>query len=1079
MLLRSISILCLPFLLSFCYKASPPTSSKQTSSAPAGPTPALQQPSLSVNGGTYNQPANVTINAAVPNATVCYTISGSVPACDAAQKCVIGSSIPSGWTIQVSSGVLRVLTCAAGYSSSPVFSQTYALDQVPPANVSFFTATAGNKLIQLSWSNPSSDFSGVTVVRKLGSAPTSITDGSVVYTGTGTSVNQSGLTNGTAYYYAAYSFDAAGNYSPGASANATPFDPPPGNVSMSIFYNASGMATMTWSNPTDADFAGIRVIRKTGGSPSGPGDGAIVLQGMGTTYTDTYLTNGYTYCYGFYPYDTLGSYATGVVYCATPYLNFPDVWNFVGGNQQVTFNWRAASTSNAAGIRVVRKIGSYPTSIYDGTIVINQSAAPSSTGTFTDTNLTNGVGYYYAAYAYDNYSNYSSSYTGLAITRMPPVTSFATTSGYNQISLSWVNPTAANFANVKLLRKTTGYPTTPSDGTIVYTGAGTSIIDSNLPSGTLQYYIIFVYDTMGIYSSSSYQTGTPTALNNVTGLSALADVNQVTLNWTNPADANFTQVKILRKTGSSPANPADGTTVYTGTGTTYIDTGLASGVTQYYKVFSADCCSGASPGVAASATPSPLTDVTGLTATPGARQVTLNWTNPVSGAVAGIRVVRKLGAGPTSPTDGTIAYNGTANSYVDTGLSNDQVQYYRVFTYDSFGAFSSGVTLSTAAAPLNEITTGWNKNMYVAGLAPSDMKIDSAGNVYVIGSGSSLVSGSSGIDWYIRKFDPNGVEDTTNWNKKFSSASNLTDYGMALAIDSSNNVYAVATQNVTSSWWIKKFSAAGVEDTANWNKILTGMGGWPRAMLTDGVGNLYIAGQGNNQVGANTYYDWVIKKYSANGLEDMGWNKKYSSGGSADDGANAIAIDSAGNIYVAGYGDNLVTAASRGDWWIKKFNPTGVEITSNWDKKFSSGDYYWEQAKSITVDGAGDVYVTGYWNQNSSGNNSIWLLKKFSSAGSEDAVNWNKQFPATSRGLSLVTDSSGNLYAAGTLLYYFAPGSYEDWYLKKFSASGTEDILNWDRKFNPSAIGDQINAIALDPAGKIYVGGNYLKKFNP
>ena len=1039
----------------------------------------MPQPSLSVGGGTYNQPANVAINASVTNATVCYTLNGSAPACDSNQKCAIGSSVPSGWTLQVSSATLRVLTCAAGYSSSPVITQTYTLDQVPPVNVSFFTATPANKLIQLSWSNPGSDFSGVTIVRKLGSAPTSMSDGSVVYTGTGTSLTQTGLTNGTAYYYAAYSVDAAANYSTGTGANTTPFDPPPGNVSVTNFSYASGMATMTWVNPTDADFAGVRVLRKTGGSPTGPGDGSIVFQGVGTTYTNTYLTNGSTYCYGFYPYDTFGSYASGVVYCASPGLSYPVVWNFSGGNQQVSFSWSASSTSNSAGIRVVRKIGSTPTGIYDGTVVMNQSAAPSSSGTFTDTSVTNGTAYFYAAYAYDNYSNYSISYTGNATPRMPAVTSFAATSGYNQVSLSWVNPTAANFQNVKLLRKTTGYPANPSDGTVVYSGTGTTVVDSNLPSGTLHYYVIFVYDTMGVYSNWSYQTGTPTALNNVTALTALADINQVNLSWTNPVDANFTQVKIVRKTGSFPANPTDGTTVYSGTGTSYSNTGLASGVTQYYKAYSTVCCSGASSGAAASATPSPLADVTGLTATPGARQVTLNWTNPVSGALAGIRVVRKLGSPPTTPTDGTIAYNGTANLYVDTGLTNDQVQYYRVFSYDSYGAFSSGVTLSAAATPPNEITTGWNKNMYVTSLAPTDMKLDSVGNVYVIGSGSSLISGSSGIDWYIRKFDTNGVEDTTNWNKKFSSASNLTDYGMALAIDGSGNVYAVATQNVTSSWWIKKFTSSGVEDTVNWNKVLTGMGGWPRAMLTDSGGNLYIAGQGINQVGANTYYDWVIKKYSPSGIEDMSWNKKYSSGGSADDGANAIAIDSTGNIYVAGYGDNLVTAGSRGDWWIKKFNPTGVEITSNWDKKFSSADYYWEQAKGITVDSAGDVYVTGYWNQNSSGNNSIWLLKKYSSAGIEDAVNWNKQFPATSRGLSLVTDSSGNLYAAGTLLYYFASGSYEDWYLKKFSASGTEDILNWDRKFNPSAIGDQLNAIAIDPAGKIYVGGNYLKKFNP
>ena len=1079
MLYRSIGILCLVFGLNFCYKAAPSTSNNKSTPANS-PTPVMPQPTLSVTGGTYNQPANVAINAAVMNATVCYTLNGSAPACDGNQKCAIGSTVPSGWTIQVSTATLRVLTCAAGYASSPVITQTYALDQVPPVNVSFFTATPGNKLIQLSWSNPGSDFSGVTIVRKQGSAPTSLSDGSVVYTGTGTSLTQTNLTNGTAYYYAAYSVDAAGNYSTGAGANTTPFDPPPGNVSVTNFSYASGMATMTWVNPTDADFAGVRVIRKTGGSPSGPGDGSIVLQGLGTTYTNTYLTNGYTHCYGFYPYDTLGSYATGVVYCAYPGLSYPSVWNFSGGNQQVSFNWSASSTSNSAGIRVVRKTGGYPTSIYDGSVVMNQSAAPSSSGTFTDTSVTNGTAYYYAAYAYDNYSNYSISYTGNAIPRMPAVTSFGATSGYNQVSLSWVNPTAANFQQVKLLRKTTGYPANPSDGTVIYTGTGTAIVDSNLPSGALQYYVIFVYDTMGVYSNWSYQTGTPTALNNVTAFTALADVNQINLTWTNPGDANFTQVKIVRKTGSFPANPTDGTTVYSGTGTSYSDTGLASGVTQYYKAFSTDCCSGASSGATASATPSPLADVTGLTATPGARQVTLNWTNPVSGALAGIRVVRKLGSPPTTPTDGTIAYNGTANLYVDTGLTNDQAQYYRIFSYDNYGAFSSGVTLSTAAAPPNEIVTGWNKNLYVTGLSPAAMRVDSSGNVYVVGSGYNLVNGTSGIDWYVRKFDSNGVEDSVNWNKKFNSVSTQTDYGQALAIDASNNVYAAGTQSGSYAWWIKKFSPSGFEDSVNWNKVINGISGRPRAMATDAAGNLYIVGEGMNQVGINSYYDWVIKKFSASGVEDLAWNKRYSGSlGSGDDGAQAIAIDPAGYVYVVGYGDNVVTAASRGDWWIKKFDFGGNEITSNWDKRLSSADYSWERAQAVLVDGAGDVYVSGYWNENSSGNNERWMIKKYSAAGIEDAVNWNKLFSSTTSGTALAADAAGNVYAVGWTLYYFSGTSYDDWYLRKFSPTGIEDILNWDRKFDLSLGSDPIYSIAIDPAGKIYVGGNYLKKFNP
>jgi hypothetical protein len=107
---------------------------------------------------------------------------------------------------------------------SGVYNGKYTLDGTPPANVSSFTASVADGSVSLSWVNPTSDFAGVSILRKTGSYPTSPTDGTLVYDNTGTSYQDTNLTNGTTYYYTAFSRDIVVNYSSGAQVSATPRD---------------------------------------------------------------------------------------------------------------------------------------------------------------------------------------------------------------------------------------------------------------------------------------------------------------------------------------------------------------------------------------------------------------------------------------------------------------------------------------------------------------------------------------------------------------------------------------------------------------------------------------------------------------------------------------------------------------------------------------------------------------------------------------------------------------------------------------------------------------------------------------
>jgi polygalacturonase len=97
-------------------------------------------------------------------------------------------------------------------------------DNVPPAAITDLTAAIANQQVTLTWTNPTSDFSGVRIVRKIGAVPDDPTDGAVVYDGTAATCQDQGLTNGIRYYYAAFSYDNLRNYAKRTWISATPSD---------------------------------------------------------------------------------------------------------------------------------------------------------------------------------------------------------------------------------------------------------------------------------------------------------------------------------------------------------------------------------------------------------------------------------------------------------------------------------------------------------------------------------------------------------------------------------------------------------------------------------------------------------------------------------------------------------------------------------------------------------------------------------------------------------------------------------------------------------------------------------------
>ena len=78
---------------------------------------------------------------------------------------------------------------------------------------------------------------------------------------------------------------------------------------------------INWENPTNADFAGVRILRKEGAAPGSNTDGLIVYEGTDSTLLYTNLRNGITYFYALYSYNSDSAFSLSVVVSATPSAN--------------------------------------------------------------------------------------------------------------------------------------------------------------------------------------------------------------------------------------------------------------------------------------------------------------------------------------------------------------------------------------------------------------------------------------------------------------------------------------------------------------------------------------------------------------------------------------------------------------------------------------------------------------------------------------------------------------------------------------------------------------------------------------
>ena len=262
---------------------------------------------------------------------------------------------------------------------------------------------------------------------------------------------------------------------------------------------------------------------------------------------------------------------------------------------------------------------------------------------------------------------------------------------------------------------------------------------------------------------------------------------------------------------------------------------------------------------------------------------------------------------------------------------------------------------------------------------PNDVAVSIEGGgieyIYVVGSYEGAGAGVY-PDWWIKKFNANGTEDTTNWNQVITL--NSWDMANAVAVTSA---YIYVTGNSSSDWYLAKFNkSSGARDSANWDKVVSSGGaGSPNAVSVGTDGSVYFCG---SMYLTGDYY-WAIKKYSSDGVEvTTTWPLSFGTAMTGDEVPTSMAITPANELYIAGYGFDL-TGTGGNDWWIKKIASDGTEDTANWDKKIDSGNGSdVANGVAITPDGSA-AYVVGYGSNLLGPTDADWWVKKFTPNGLE------------------------------------------------------------------------------------------------
>ncbi|WP_446830451.1 fibronectin type III domain-containing protein [Candidatus Foliamicus sp.] len=543
-----------------------------------------------------------------------------------------------------------------------------------PAAPTGLAATADSGKVTLNWTDPSNNTISKYQLRygQGATVPDSAAWGDIAGSGAATTRHEvTGLTNGTQYAFEIRAVNSGGESDASGTVTATPVSAVPSFGTQTIadqrYGQGTAIATLTLPEATGGDVP--LTYSLTPNAPSGLAFDATNRTLTGTPNTVQSAT-AYTYTVTDADGDTASlAFNITIAQARTLTYTFSDDGSTVtiaasGSLDATSFNFVQNDVpSDTTNIRMddTDIWGIHP---HNSISIRRYNALPDF--------VTTGEGSYGGTNELSNMVNYSSNYH----------VRFSTF--YKLLQLD-----SANFT-----------------GDIYQITNGAATFDGTLQSslGDNDFDIEFAMGNQKIVFQTANPATVPAA---PTGLAVTAGDAQVDLAWTNPNDSNITKYQVRHGAGSTvPATATWADIDSSGAGTTsHTVAGLTNATGYAFEIRAVNARGNSSASGTVTATPALAVPAapTEFSATAGNAQASLSWTLPTNASEIGDVQLRWKATADLPFNDATDTWtglsDGTATSYIATGLTNGTGYTFEVRATNTAGNGAAATATATPAVP--------------------------------------------------------------------------------------------------------------------------------------------------------------------------------------------------------------------------------------------------------------------------------------------------------------------------------------------------------------------------------------------